>query len=44
MNKKYFLYAIVPALILGSVGAVAYASQQNGSGPMSDIVTRIAEK
>jgi hypothetical protein len=45
MNKKYFLYAIVPVIALASFGAVAFASQtNNGANPMSDIVSKIAKK
>jgi uncharacterized protein YwqG len=44
MNKKYFLYAIVPALLLASVGAAAYASQAQDANPMAGIVAKIAQK
>jgi DNA polymerase III alpha subunit (gram-positive type) len=44
MNKKYFLYAIVPALLLASAGAVAYASQAQDVNPMAGIVAKIAQK
>lgn len=44
MNKKYFLYALIPAIAVVSFGAVAFASQENGKNPMSDLVTKIAQR
>jgi hypothetical protein len=45
MNKKYFLYAILPVLALVSVGGAAYAFSgvNNGQGN-SEIISAIAEK
>lgn len=44
MNKKYFLYAIIPALALSFAGVAVYASQTQGANPMASLVTKIAEK
>lgn len=45
MNKKYFLYAIVPVLTLVAVGSV-YANSVAGqdNNPMNSLVNAIAEK
>lgn len=44
MNKKYLLYAIIPAIALTSFGAVAYASQEQNENPMAGLVSAIAKK
>ena len=45
MNKKYLLYAIIPAIVLGSAGAAVYASSTTGkTNPMSGLISAIAEK
>jgi len=45
MNKKYFLYAIIPALVLASIGGVAvYAQNATGNNSMQDLVAKIAQR
>lgn len=44
MNKKYFLYAIIPVIALASVGLGVYASETQGENPMSNLVAKIAQK
>lgn len=44
MNKKYFLYAIVSVVILGSTGAIAYASNVSGENMFSELAGKISQK
>jgi len=45
MNKKYFLYAIIPAVMLMAVGGAVLAdSKINKIDPMANIVNAIAQK
>lgn len=45
MNKKYFLYAIVPVLALAAAGGMALADTTNQpNNPMSNLVNAIAQK